>query len=256
MKPTSLYRFYDQAGDLLYVGITSRGWERFAQHSRTKAWWPHVTTALVEHYPTRDAALTAEAEAIKTEGPMHNVQLASTGIRGWPAISEAYADDAFDEYLAEARDHGPAIRTRNDGITISPRTFHGHPIEWAALAYQLECGWDQRPTATDGHPEDSCYISIQAGRLIGFLITCRNRYENLPPSTTRMVRHVWTARGHRRQGVATGLTERALKDGPIDGWEPPFTPDGARFIQSRPGRENPDWCAAWVDHTLNQVPED
>lgn len=76
---TSLYRMFDSDGVLLYVGITSSP-KRLGQHQRNSAWWLAVARVEVEHYPTRADALAAEADAIRTEGPTHNVLL-----NGWPA---------------------------------------------------------------------------------------------------------------------------------------------------------------------------
>ena len=72
-KETSLYRFFGAGDELLYVGITARGRGRWHQHNADKAWWPDVARATVEHYPTRDDALTAERDAIIAERPRHNV---------------------------------------------------------------------------------------------------------------------------------------------------------------------------------------
>lgn len=71
-EPTSLYRFYDAASTLLYIGITARGRGRWHNHAADKPWWPAVTTATIEHHPNRAAALAAERAAIIAEKPLHN----------------------------------------------------------------------------------------------------------------------------------------------------------------------------------------
>lgn len=73
--PTSLYRFFDATGNLLYVGITRQQKGRFNQHAATKEWWSEVASSTVEHFPTREDALRAEAEAIGTENPRYNIAL-------------------------------------------------------------------------------------------------------------------------------------------------------------------------------------
>jgi len=70
--PTSLYRFYDVDGTLLYIGITNQRHWRFQQHEG-KEWWPQVATATVTHYLTRSEAQCAEAAAISAEHPVYNV---------------------------------------------------------------------------------------------------------------------------------------------------------------------------------------
>jgi predicted GIY-YIG superfamily endonuclease len=72
-QPTTLYRFYDAAGRLLYVGIAGNPGRRFNEHSRDKAWWSQVARSSMEHFATREEALWAEEVAIKVEQPAYNV---------------------------------------------------------------------------------------------------------------------------------------------------------------------------------------
>lgn len=71
--PTAVYRFYDTAGRLLYVGITCNLALRFAQHASDKTWWPHVARKTVVLYGSRDEAAAEEERAILGERPVHNV---------------------------------------------------------------------------------------------------------------------------------------------------------------------------------------
>ena len=72
-KATSLYRYFDAAGTLLYVGITSRRTGRSLQHAGEKAWWGEVARATWQHFGTREQAADAERRAIRTEQPAYNV---------------------------------------------------------------------------------------------------------------------------------------------------------------------------------------
>ena len=72
--PTSVYRYYDKFDLLLYVGITSRGAIRNAEHYSTKSWWPYVVRQEVDHLPTRPAALARERELIAHFRPPFNTQ--------------------------------------------------------------------------------------------------------------------------------------------------------------------------------------
>ncbi|MFJ4107910.1 GIY-YIG nuclease family protein [Oerskovia enterophila] len=70
----ALYRFYDDGGSLLYVGITSNPGARFAAHGTTKSWWPQVRGISVEWYDTRPEVLAAETRAIALEAPIYNIR--------------------------------------------------------------------------------------------------------------------------------------------------------------------------------------
>jgi hypothetical protein len=72
--PTSLYRYYDQAGLLLYVGITSTGIARNRQHNSDKEWWQWVCSQRVDHFPTREAAQAKEVRLIHAHRPPFNRQ--------------------------------------------------------------------------------------------------------------------------------------------------------------------------------------
>lgn len=71
--PTTLYRFFDEEGRLLYVGVSTSAPNRMKQHRATKPWFTQVASATFSHLPTRNAALEAEAVAIRTEKPLMNV---------------------------------------------------------------------------------------------------------------------------------------------------------------------------------------
>lgn len=68
----TVYRFYDAAGVLLYVGSTWRPHARWRQH-QGKPWFPEVATARIEQFPDVESMRAAEREAICTEHPRHNV---------------------------------------------------------------------------------------------------------------------------------------------------------------------------------------
>lgn len=72
-KRQTLYRMYDEAGALLYIGITQQQAGRFHQHSRDKSWWDEVTQIRVQHYPDRAAVEAAEMAAIAAECPRYNI---------------------------------------------------------------------------------------------------------------------------------------------------------------------------------------
>lgn len=73
VKRHILYRFYDQAGSLLYVGITRNPPARFRDHARDKDWWLDVVDIKLEHYSSRTGLRQAEQAAIIVEHPRYNV---------------------------------------------------------------------------------------------------------------------------------------------------------------------------------------
>ena len=70
---TDLYRLYDQAGRLLYIGISNNVHNRIRTHRVDKYWGPLIARISIEHHATRAGALAAEAHAISRERPHHNV---------------------------------------------------------------------------------------------------------------------------------------------------------------------------------------
>lgn len=72
-EPTDLYRYYNAAGTLLYVGVSKSAIMRATQHERLAPWWDRWTTMTREVFASRDAALEAERAAIIAEKPVHNI---------------------------------------------------------------------------------------------------------------------------------------------------------------------------------------
>lgn len=75
MKPvrTALYRHFDAAGRLLYVGISLNSIKRTAQHKHGARWFQAIARIDIEWLPERTAALAAEAIAIARENPAWNI---------------------------------------------------------------------------------------------------------------------------------------------------------------------------------------
>lgn len=69
---TTLYRAYDAADQLLYVGISDVEFFRLAQHGASAPWAVYATTITLERYPARSLAEAAERDAIATEDPVWN----------------------------------------------------------------------------------------------------------------------------------------------------------------------------------------
>lgn len=72
--PTSVYLYFDSAGILIYVGITSRGINRQREHEKSKPWWGFTNRQEIEHYSSRAEALNREKFLISTYCPPFNTQ--------------------------------------------------------------------------------------------------------------------------------------------------------------------------------------
>jgi hypothetical protein len=75
---TALYRHFDAAGQLLYVGISNDALRRLLQHKDRAGWYEQIRRVNVEWLPDRAAALSAEAGAIRQEAPLWNVRRPAT----------------------------------------------------------------------------------------------------------------------------------------------------------------------------------
>lgn len=70
---TAVYRIYDSADGLLYVGITNDTETRWRDHLLTKPWWQTDAHRYeVAWYPTRADAMAEEQRAIQHEHPKYN----------------------------------------------------------------------------------------------------------------------------------------------------------------------------------------
>lgn len=75
---TALYRFFDEAGELLYVGIANDPRVRWSNHAGEKRWWSEVETRTLDWFATREEAESAEVAAIVGERPRYNVTHSET----------------------------------------------------------------------------------------------------------------------------------------------------------------------------------
>lgn len=76
----AVYQLFNDAGALLYVGITSNPKVRFIQHAADKPWWWQVASWHVDWYPNRERAAEAEAAMIRNRLwlPAYNIAGATT----------------------------------------------------------------------------------------------------------------------------------------------------------------------------------
>lgn len=70
----AVYRHFDAAGLLLYVGCTANPLARTSNHASQARWFRQVVRIEIEHFDSDNEAMAAEAEAIRSERPLFNVQ--------------------------------------------------------------------------------------------------------------------------------------------------------------------------------------
>ena len=66
-----LYRHFDGAGNLLYVGVSHQSLVRLNQH-KSSSWFREISRVEIEHCQTREYAEFLEADAISREKPRYN----------------------------------------------------------------------------------------------------------------------------------------------------------------------------------------
>lgn len=71
---TALYRWWDEADLLLYIGISDELSGRTGSHIKGSSWMEFAARSTIARYPTRPEAKEAEIVAIKREGPIFNKQ--------------------------------------------------------------------------------------------------------------------------------------------------------------------------------------
>ena len=74
LEPHVVYRIYDAADRLLYVGVTVDFDARLQNHKSTAGWFPQYDRHELAWYPDRWQAETAEITAIRAEHPVYNAR--------------------------------------------------------------------------------------------------------------------------------------------------------------------------------------
>jgi predicted DNA-binding transcriptional regulator AlpA len=70
---THLYRHFDSAGRLLYVGISLSAIARLGEHKVSSHWFWQIAKIEVTAYASRASAAKAERITVQREKPLHNI---------------------------------------------------------------------------------------------------------------------------------------------------------------------------------------
>lgn len=76
-----VYRFFDSATDLIYVGSSETVRSRAQEQRETAPWRDGIADLKITTYPTLTMARAAESKAIATENPLFNVLTLQRGTR-------------------------------------------------------------------------------------------------------------------------------------------------------------------------------
>lgn len=72
-RATWLYKVFNYAGNLLYVGITFNPTQRMKEHRRLSIWWEDKDKMIWQRFETRQEAERAEDWSIKNDYPVFNI---------------------------------------------------------------------------------------------------------------------------------------------------------------------------------------
>lgn len=121
---TALYRHFDEAGQLLYVGISLNSMKRLRQHSAKAHWFTEISRVEIEWLPTREQAIKAEAKAIHHEKPKWNVvRPRHIELRPVPIPSSSNPVPLQGEELGEVYWQGVQWAVTEDGIECRDGTY-------------------------------------------------------------------------------------------------------------------------------------
>lgn len=115
MTKHALYRFYNDGGQLLYVGITNDPPRRMKRHSEKKSWWPKVRGLTFDWYPDRSSVLAAEKRAIRIENPLHNI-VGRPVINGAKELApeQRLINEAVNAFISAGGPEADVSQVRND----------------------------------------------------------------------------------------------------------------------------------------------
>lgn len=69
-----VYRYFDSAGKLLYIGTTGDPYTRWTQHRRRSPWAADVASVSLEWFAYEDLAYLRERALIRAEAPLYNIK--------------------------------------------------------------------------------------------------------------------------------------------------------------------------------------
>jgi hypothetical protein len=123
--PHAVYRYFDSAGRLLYVGMTKRPGTRRTEHKMRSPWFGQMVRESIEWFPDIQTAGVEEQRAIETERPSHNRMLPPWNV---VAHGHSWVPSGAAECRSPASGGGGSIRgMRRGGPGRPPRASRPDP---------------------------------------------------------------------------------------------------------------------------------
>lgn len=170
MPAATVYRAYDAAGTLLYVGVAESWTRRCVQHASDKPWWGQVARMELEHFDDRLAAAQREATLIRDRRPRHNIVIPTQPPE---SIAHQSRRDPASAVLHWARRTGRATFSERDAFqALRGQSWCGTVDDLrAALLAMTRLGWASRQPEPSrrppGRPSSPSYTIDMAAPDIG-----------------------------------------------------------------------------------------
>lgn len=86
------YEYYNEAGDLLYVGVTENMRTRISAHRSSSEWFPQVAKIRARFYTTAARAAEREVALLTNATPIHNKDRKGANTATWVRQQDKYYD--------------------------------------------------------------------------------------------------------------------------------------------------------------------
>jgi hypothetical protein len=127
---TEVYRFYNDAGHLLYVGITDNWPARFHEHAKKSAWYKEARRIDLKPFDSREDALAEELSAIHNEDPLWNINgsAKASATEHYKKIVEWVESENWFEPYHEVivQELGEALNNMDIGVWNFPESWQNH----------------------------------------------------------------------------------------------------------------------------------
>jgi predicted GIY-YIG superfamily endonuclease len=104
LEPHCIYRVFNTAGDLLYIGCSRTPCARLSVHGSSQSWAAEMARIEIVWFENEPEAKRAEAEAVRTESPRHNRLVADPTRIGYKGSRRSKGDGVHCPKCAAAKE--------------------------------------------------------------------------------------------------------------------------------------------------------